>query len=338
MRPLLAILSLALALTMHADRRRAATPGLRESGPCAVRGLANVYYSTDGGSTWSRNAETPVLAGISDMAVLDTDPESIVAVIGRNVYDSQDAGCTWSLRYTIGEEIKHAVAIATASNGRAFLFNEEFLLRYDRGEVIVLNEMAPVGMLAVNPGNREHVRSIDAFSAVTRESFDGGATWQQIGISLGSITAAAFAPNDFDRVILGLQTGGIRTSRDGGRTWRPGPAGRYCDLGFGGMSSDVIWATTPVSSQPWIQRSTNGGSSFTSVAGVEGLPSTVCLVLTTNPHDANVIAVPIPQQPLHLIDAVTKRATGLSCCSGARSVRLAWSPRDPARVYAFALR
>ena len=156
-----AVLTLALARAARGARRRAVGPPPRQDGPCVVRGLANLYVSADGGATWSSNAEPQARSGVWDIVALDTDPETVVAVVNRNIYDSTDGGCTWTLRHTIGEEIHHTVHIAPGPNGRAYVWAEEFISRYDRGEVTPLQKPAPVGALAVNPGNREHVRALE---------------------------------------------------------------------------------------------------------------------------------------------------------------------------------
>ena len=106
----LLLLSLLCATSLSAAGRRRAVrhPGPPD-GPCAVRGLANLYYSTDGGVTWSRNADEPTKDGLWDLVSLGGDPEALLAATSRAVFESTDAGCTWTLRHTITQDIHHTL-------------------------------------------------------------------------------------------------------------------------------------------------------------------------------------------------------------------------------------
>jgi hypothetical protein len=305
-----------------------------------VTGLPNFFYSTDGGAHWSENAETPTTSGMSAIVVFEGDPETLVAVVGHTVFDSADGGCNWTARHTITEDIHHALHLVAGPPGRVFLWTEDFVLRYDRGVVIPIPIPEAIGGLGVDPGNGEHVRTLVLATGVVRESFDGGASWQLGGGSAGGhINSAAFDPSDFQHILAGVQTVGIRITRDGGHTWTAGaPWGTtVCNMTFVPARPDVVWVSLPSQTgQPWIQRSTDGGIHLDPVAGIAGVENHVCLQLMVNPHDVNVAIVPFGGN-FHLFDAVQKTVAATNCCGG-RQDRIAYSPTNPSRLYLYSAR
>jgi BNR/Asp-box repeat protein len=335
--PHVLLLAVCLSMTISASavRRRAVSPG-RPAGPCVVRGLANFYFSADGGATWSRNAETPTKAGSWDLIVLEGEPETLVAVVGTGIFDSTDAGCTWVLRHTIAEEIHHTVHLVAGPAGRAFIWTEELVLRYDRGEVTAVAIPDRIGGLGVDPGNRDHVRVLDVEAGIPRESFDGGATWQVTGPSAGGpINSAAFDPSDFKHILAGVQTKGIRITRDGGKTWTAGaPSNKpVCTMSFVASRPDIVWATLPSQGGlSFVQRSSDAGAHLDPIARIEGVPAGVCLPVQTNLHDANLAVVAFGD--FHTFDAAKKSVSASTCCGG-RMERIAYSLKNPARIYVY---
>jgi hypothetical protein len=325
---------LCVAASAAAAKRRAVRSVETPSGPCHVRGLANFHYSTDGGNTWSVSDEIPTGAGAWDITAFADEPMSLLAVVGREVFASADGGCNWVRQHTIVEDIHHKIQIARGTAGRAFIWTEEFALRYDGGAVVALTLPERIGAVGVDPGNRDHVRILGVTDGKSWESFDGGASWHDAGGSAGGfIQAAAFDPTDFTHIVAGVQLKGIRITRDGGRTWTNGAATSraVCFLSVATAQPNVIWATLAAQgSQPNVYRSTNGGTQLTAVGRVENVPDSVCLPVLANPHDASRAVVPFMQ--FHELDATTSGVRSWSCC-GTRMNRLAWSPDDPARVY-----
>jgi hypothetical protein len=336
MRRPLALLLLLLCATSAFARRRAVRHPSGPAGRCAVRGLANLYYSTDGGATWSRNADEPSRIGMRDIVSLGGNPEALLAVTNKDVFESTDAGCTWTRRHTIALDVHHTLHITPAGGKRAFIWTEDWALRYDDGMVITLPLVETIGGLGVNPGNREHVRVLDLDDGRARESFDGGITWRDIGgAPNGRINSAAFDPSDFQHILAGVQTRGIAISRDGGRTWTMGaPANPICWMAFVERAPNVVWVTTPTrpGGGAFVHRSTNGGASLEAIGGFTGLESNVCMPVLANPHDPNIAIVPF--RDFYQFDAARKSVTGWTCCGG-RMDRIAWSAADPARLYVF---
>jgi hypothetical protein len=328
----LALLALASATQAASGRRRAVRVPSAPDGPCAVRGLANLHYSTDGGQTWSANAEPGTGAGAWDLVLFPDEPQSLLAVVGKNVFHSADGGCNWVMQHTIVEEIHHKIQIAEATAGRAFIWTEDWVLRYDAGVVTRITMPETIGGIGVNPSNREHVRILGLSGGKAYESLDGGGSWRTMnGASGGPVNSAAFDPSNFQHVLAGVQTRGIRISEDGGRTWRNGAVTTrpVCFIAFVESQPNVVWVTTPKSSQPFVHRSTDGGASLTAIGSVAGVENNVCLPVLVNPHDPDHAVVPFRE--FHRFDAVTRTVEPWTCCGG-RMDRLAWSP-DPSRLY-----
>jgi photosystem II stability/assembly factor-like uncharacterized protein len=339
LRRVLAILATIAAVSIpgNAARRRAVAPPPPPAGPCEVRGLADFYFTTDGGANWSRNAETPARSGAWEIITLDDDPSALVTVVAGNVFDSTDGGCSWTTRHVITEEIHHSIHLVPSSAGRAFIWTEDWALRYDHGEVITLIIPERIGGLGVDPANREHVRLLGVTTGKSIESFDGGNSWQDVGGSVGgAINGAAFDPTDFKRMFAGLQTVGLMVSRDGGRTWGLGTrmTRAICRVGIVPGHPEVIWLSVgSASGQPAIYRSTDGGAHIEGIAAVPGVETGVCMPLIVNPHNIDLAVTPYIK--LHTFDATTKSVSSALCCGG-RIASIAYSPVDPMRIYVHA--
>lgn len=323
-------------VAVAAVRRRAVTPG-RPAGPCVVRGLANFYYSSDGGANWSLNSAAPTKDGSWDLAVLDGEPEALIAVVQRDILDSMDGGCTWTLRHTIAEEIHHTIHITPGPGGRAFIWSEDFVLRYDRGEVIPIATPDRIGGLGVDSGNREHVQVLDVETGIVRESLNGGQTWLAVGPTAGGpINSAAFDPLDFRHILAGVQAKGIRISRNGGKTWSDGaPTNRsICTMSFADGRPDIVWATLPSQAGvAFVQRSSDAGVHLDPIGRIEGVQQGVCLPVQPNRNNPDLAIVAFGA--FHTFDAVRKSVTASACCGG-RMERVAYSRKDPSRVYIYA--
>lgn len=335
MRKTLAVmLVLGIALPAAGFKRRAVRVSPPGPSGCRVTGLKNFHYSADGGATWSINAEAPAATGSWDLAVFADEPDVLLTVVGRDVTQSNDAGCTWAKRYSITEDIHHKIQIARGPARRAFIWTEEWALRYDDGDVVRVDIPERIGAVGIDPGNREHVRILGVETGNAYESFDGGRSWQSTGGSAGGfVNSFVFDPTDFSRVVAGIQTKGLFVSRDGGKSWSDGaPSTRaVCHLSIVPNQPAVIWATiVSQGTEPTIYRSTDAGATLTPIGRVEGVPEGVCLPILANPHDPNEAIVPFQQ--FHQADAVMKSVTPWTCC-GARMNRIAWSPADPSRVY-----
>ena len=337
MRKLALVFAVAFALPLAAARRRAVVPAMPES-VCTVRGVANLFLSNDGGKTFSRNAEPPSNGATWGLAIFEDDPRSAVIAVNSSVFDSNDGGCTWTLRFTLTQSIHHPLRTAAGTNGRAYVWTEELALRYDRGDVTAMSLPEQIGGLAVDRGNADHVRIASLAHGQIYESFDGGRSWKTIGVEGGTfVAAAAFDPSDFNHILLGMQSTGLAMTRDGGKKWTliaPFSGTVYpCRLEFVRNAPNVVWAETITrSSGPTMYRATNGGSQFEAVGRVEGIENGVCPPLAAHPQDPNTAVV--ASGTLRSFDAVSKTVTESSCCGIAIS-RITFSPVDANVIYVY---
>ena len=306
-------------------------------GPCReVRGLPGVSRSTDGGQSFTSNAE-PRAPWLWELAIFEDEPERLIAATNTAIYDSEDGGCNWTLRHTIAKELHHPLHISTASGGRAFIWSDEVLLRYDRSSVVEITPGDRVGSLGVNPSNNAHVRALGLFQGNVWESFDAGASWEIKGRSAGgTVLAAAWNPADFDHILAATNRGLVMT-RNGGTEWTAAQSfsRTLCEIRFVRHSPNVVWAALSVQTgSDNIFRSTDGGSRFEPVARVTDAETGVCLPLVPQPFDANRAAVPF--RTLRLIDAATRSITVSTCCEDV--FRITYSPVDPNVVFVYAFR
>ena len=324
-----AVVLLSIAPSVQA-RRRAVSPGAPVLTPCVVTGLPGIFLSENRGQSFSRNAGDHGLGGNFDIAVLLDDPKRLVTVVRRVVYDSTDGGCRWTERFTIDEEIKHPVHVVPGTGGRAFIWAEEFVYRYDEGAVIKLSMPEAPGALGVDSGNRERVRLLGIASGKSWESLDGGLTWNAApGSAGGRISAAAFDVSDVNHIVAAVFSSSLVLSRDGGRSWSNAftPSRTVCRLAFAPGSPNVVWmTTTTLAGSPSVFRSTDGGRRFEAIGTIASIENGVCLPFLASPHDSNIAL--IPHGALRVYDAATRNITMSDCCNGFIE-RAAYSPADP---------
>jgi photosystem II stability/assembly factor-like uncharacterized protein len=340
MRILAAVLALACSLSMEAQgRRRAVRPSPAPPAICEVQGLAGVFRSEDGGQTFSGNGSTAAFDGLFDMEFLEDPPQTVIGVSLRAVYDSLDGGCTWTKRHTITKELHHPVNIAAGPNGRAFLFSDEILLRYDQSSIVELTPPLAVGTLFVDPGNREHVRMFGIIAGGMFESFDGGATWTNRNRGVGTIArGGAFDPGNFDHMLV-VTNSGVQSTRDAGASWTTIRFNRtVCDVQFVRGMPNVVWTLLTIrAGSDTVYRSEDGGASFQDIAEVAtiGDAEGACLSMVAHPFDADRAVVVF--RDLHTIDAIARNATISNCCN-ANLGRTAYSRVDRDVVLVFASR
>src|SRR5215210_1648054 len=130
----IALLLLAGALSISASgaaRRRAVKPPPPDDGLCSVRGLPNIFISTDRGRTFSTNSAERAIEGSNGPVIQLDDPNRLVITVNSRIYDSTDAGCSWTLRYTVTDVIHHALRSVPSTAGRAYVWTEEVAFRYE---------------------------------------------------------------------------------------------------------------------------------------------------------------------------------------------------------------
>ena len=301
-----------------------------------VGGLTGVYRSTDGGATFSGNRSSAAIDALFAIHFLEDPPDTVVAASLRTIYDSLDHGCTWTRRYEIPLALHHPVAISHATGGRAFVWSDEILLRYDHSEITRLTPPLAIGALGVNPGNRDHVRILTLIAGEMWDSFDGGETWTRgTGPAVG-VRGAAFHPNDFDHILV-VAAQGLMETRDGGRQWTgPTSHGRtLCSAQFVRHMPNVVWLSRTIGAGDELLRA-DGGSQFQTVGAlpISGDADGACIPFEAHPFDSNRAVVAF--DTIMQIDAAARSVSSSPCCGGARAFRVAISPSDRELMLVFA--
>ena len=192
-----------------------------DAGSIVVAGHQVFEHSRDGGATWSSiPADLPTM-DIHAFAQSPSDGSRMWAYLaGDGVYESTDAGTTWTLVYD--GDVVTLVALSPGERDE-LLGVEPFrgLVRSSDGgrtwNQVGEPPASPVTTLAASRDGR--VLLLGATSGLYR-SDDGGRSWRRI-LATGTVLAAALSA---DGSVVGAVDQGTRFYRsdDGGVTW-PGP-------------------------------------------------------------------------------------------------------------------
>jgi photosystem II stability/assembly factor-like uncharacterized protein len=334
-RALLLILLLLTTLPVAASRRRSVVPPVQQPG-CAVRGLAAMLRSTDGGATWGANeAPSPTNVFVRGLAALDAS--TVLVATLDTLHESNDGGCSYHQVVSL-PRLDLPPTITPAGTARAYVWSRASLFRWDRGSVTPL--VAPTSSmiaLGADNANPDHVRIADGYGTMW-ESSDGGGTWfalvqQQSGI----LYDVAFDPSDFDHVARSILAGafrGIQISHDSGATWAASnvDAAVVYDLAFSAVDPAVVWATSHLfaDESDALLVSTDGGRTFRTAA-----PGGVAHdngILAPSPRDAARVTYMEPNG-LRTFDLRTGAVRPLAAVPGGSVERFAISPASDDVIY-----
>jgi photosystem II stability/assembly factor-like uncharacterized protein len=214
-------------------------PGDTETLYAATLG-AGLWASTDGGATWNPRGSGLDDDDISSIEIAPSNVQTLYAGTdhpydGSNpqrVYRSNDAGATWQ---------------RTGLDGGGF----------------------PIGPLAIDPDDAEHVAAISRGAGSYLETFNGGTTWQAVapGGGCGGVNALLYLPAG-DSLLVGA-TNGVCRSENGGTTWTHvdvAPFASVFDLLVDPDNPAVLYAAAspalPVG-RGGVFRSADGGATWT---------------------------------------------------------------------------
>ncbi|MFM7543785.1 MAG: VPS10 domain-containing protein [Ignavibacteria bacterium] len=135
----------------------------------------------------------------------------------------------------------------------------------------------------------------DTKSIGVLKSTNGGSTWSATGLSstvseLKLIRRLLIHPNNPQR-LLAATSDGIWMTSNGGKTWEKTQTGRFIDLEFHPTDPSIVYASTYAvlfssDTVSQIYRSTNTGSSWTSVATLDGVRR---IDMAVSKHSPNVV-------------------------------------------------
>jgi len=293
----LLLLAVSLVLPVAAQRQRSANrnprPASWQAPVCSsVAGLPSIRFVKDGVAAGNRDHVVNLAAAA---IAASNQPNVLYATYLENLYESRDAGCTWSHRATIGALTDYGWYIALARTDGLYL-HDRLTLVHVTGTAAHRTSM-PARMLEVfvDPVDVRHLRGV-AFDGVVYDSADAGEEWTVFGDAARySAYSVATDPANFNHLVAWTFLDGMMASFDGGRTWtRTGALTNVNTfaIAFSPADSRVAWAVgvSPQDGQNRLYRSIDGGMTFapvlTSVAGLQFSRAE----LAPHPHNAAVIA------------------------------------------------
>jgi uncharacterized protein (TIGR03437 family) len=193
-----------------------------------------IFQSLDGGTTWTPTVDTGLPGGVTALAVDAGSPTTVYAATMQAIFVSTDGGASWRDSTNIG----------------------------------ILGSAGILAIAAHPTQSGTLFASVQNPPALFRTT-NGGQNWTQLNVvpagqTLSSITAIAIAPNG---TVIAASNNGLLISADGGNTWTTGATS-----GVQSVLGSAALAAAPGSpftlyllNAPGLQRSTDGGQTFTVV-------------------------------------------------------------------------
>jgi photosystem II stability/assembly factor-like uncharacterized protein len=248
-----------------------------------------LFTSTDKGASWQ--APDNPFAGIYIMSLaIDSQmPSFMYAGTNFGVFKSVDAGRHWEAANDgMGDRTIRSVAVSQQNPATIYAGSA-------KGVYISIDRGATWSFVDGGYGNyQSYTLSIDPQNPATiyaggdsiRKSMDGGGSWTQILIGVGSILALAIDPQNPTGIYAGTESRGVMKSTNGGNTWTDSskglPAAQIRALAIDPQNPAVLYAGTFMGG---IYKSTDGGENwFAAGTGLESI-SVQCLIIDPrNPH------------------------------------------------------
>jgi photosystem II stability/assembly factor-like uncharacterized protein len=278
----LAVLAALFAIRSYAARERPFFTGGPEGGvvlrlvfspddpnivlACGFYGA--LYYSEDGGQTWTRTADAGVLGSTYSAAFDPATPSVAYAGASGGVARSTDSGKTWSSASSgLPQSRVPCLVVDAAHPGTVLACTISGIFRTtDSGASWVpfgtgLPSGKEIDALSVDPGNSQTLLAATSYDTVFR-STDGGATWAHVaGLPASpSIDQVAFDPTTAGRAFAGASK--VYRSTDHGASWNA-----VSDSSFLGTVSQFAFlpGTILAATNDALEKSTNGGISWTTL-------------------------------------------------------------------------
>lgn len=339
-RVLFLALSILAATAMLADRRRVVrSPGNGWSLPqCAqVTGFPAVSVSLDGGASVLPQTDRADELQIRTLGLAATErPNRLLAISGRALLVSQDAGCSWSPEGRLGFP-DHLYRFAGA-----WAWSPLTPALFRVGDAIE-QRTAPVLLpLTLFAETGERLATADDQGAIWW-SDDGARTWtpHAQAPARAPLYALEFSPRGRAHAVAAGLADGAHVTFDGGATWTrsAGVDGlNVFRLAFSMRDPDVVWAVTidpkaTGAARRGIFVSKDGGRAFRRVlAASNDVQMTNGFTLAPSPVDASLLWFALPGTSLVLLDdtGVVRQRTELAH----RDVdAIVFSPASPHVLY-----
>jgi photosystem II stability/assembly factor-like uncharacterized protein len=312
MKRALFVLALLAAVTAHADRRRAVrSPGTAWTVPqcAAVSGIPAVTLSLDGGASVLPQTESVEGVQIHTFGLATTErPNRLLAITGRLLLVSEDAGCSWNAEGRLGfpDHLYRFAGNWAWSPLTPALFRVGETIEQRTAPVLL-----PITFFAET---RDRVATADDQGAIWW-SDDAGETWTPHATTPARppLYALQFSSRGRAHAIAAGLADGAHVTFDGGETWTRSAgvdALNVFRVAFSPVDPDVVWAVAidPKATGParrGIFVSHDGGREFRHVlSGSEDMPLTNGFTLAPSPADPSLLYFALPGTSLVLVDDV----------------------------------
>jgi hypothetical protein len=272
-----------------------------------------------------KSADNMGLQGITAIAAAPAT-NLLYTFLEDGIYESRDAGCSWTLRATAPPPPDPSTDFVRAilpADERIYVLSDQRLLRLTGGVLEVFpNAPEHILELAVDPADSLHLRGI-SFSAEVFDSFNGGASWQKIGKApVVPFVTAEVSPKNLDR-LYASDYDHVYRSDDGGRTWtKLDFDDRTWEIESSPLDENIVWfrSTDVAENISYLYGSNDGGRSF-----ALSLPEQTNLrfdgIMAAHVREANVLAIGSSFGPIIVtLDGIITRMQHEPV------VALAWSP------------
>ena len=267
-----------------------------KAGKVWAAGRTGLFASTDNGKHWQGTNYPP--ANFLDWKVIALDPSDPEHVLAAShwdsaaVYERPGGGGAWRrnavpisqvllpAQGTQGVAVR-ALAFAPSNPGRVYagtggysnsqsdydLAGAGIFRSTDGGATwqLAFDTLAHVQAFAIHPSNADEVYAAASNDFGVLKSIDGGKSWHVVFRK--DALSVAIHPKNPDVVFIGLESGGIARSTDGGGSWKSWMQGMDANASitrilFDPQNPDVMYAADCLSG---VYRSVNGGSSWTHI-------------------------------------------------------------------------
>ena len=247
------------------------------AGSYAGQGL---YYSSSAGGSWS-TASAGITAADTTALAISADASELFAVAGHQLMRSLNHGATWQYPVMSGLSypvVATAVAVDPSSASVVYVGSNGVRRSTDGGATFIDTSANFVPSALAIPAQAHNLVYAAVFNGgvYSADFSTANSTWKQVnnGISDLRIRSVAVDPANAKNLFAGGD-GGFFRSTDGGASWTSSGLTfvRSITAAAGGKVFAVVGAATSSN----LQKSTNGGASFTPVnfgtAAVQNLVS-----------------------------------------------------------------
>jgi photosystem II stability/assembly factor-like uncharacterized protein len=269
-----------------------------------------VWKTTDGGISWASQMETELSMAIGALCIAPSNTNVVYAATGEDapgwaptypgigVYKTTDGGIDWDLLAPIDSERCSRVLVSPSNPDTVYVAGDKGIHKSINGGASWTNVRTDhISDAVMDPLNPDIIYAGVWNNGVYKTS-DGGITWTLLSNGLPTLTATEWiklaigppifiAPTQYLVAKMGLDSGQMFKSTDAGKSWTSIP-GTHQPASYNEWTNmvavdpnniDVIFA-----GGVGLERSSNGGTSFTGIGGTHSDHH----MLVFSPTDSNI--------------------------------------------------